>query len=614
VSTEAASGGIRGVPNVSPASSRRAAWALYLIVWTSGACLMGMEIAGAKILAPGFGTSTFVWGSIIGLFMGALAAGYYIGGNIADKKPSFVFLATLVSISGVMTALIPRFGPSVSDWVARMDMGVVFGPLMAATIIFFLPSFLMGMVSPYAVKLNASSLSGVGGVAGRLYALSTFGSIVGTLLTTFYLIPSMSVSNVLQLLGVILIVGAIVSLAMFRSAVGSMSRDDRTGLGVMALFALVCVEAWIVAPVRPLVGDMPRVMHIEDSPYHEILVTETVIQRRDDTDDFVLLPVRMWKPDHKDNVWWLNEVRRWLKFNDNTESGVFPYRAAYANAVTYTDLLHLPLLWINTPAPKKILVVGGGGGVVPIQYADWYKSECHVAEIDGAVERIAKDYFQVPKDSPLLKFDINDGRQVVRKFKSSGEKFDVIVLDAYSSGGQIPFHLMTWEFMSEVRDCLSERGVLITNIISGLKNIRKHAIPPADLFLSNYKTLSSSRFDITGHEGDSKEPLFSQLYVFPKNKALSGDKYEDYQNVIIVATREKERKSREDLEAIARPLVAGEQPLVKADGFVGYAGNTHEPGKEEILKAIILTDDFAPVDLMYRPVRRDETTRRIYWQ
>ncbi|HYF49932.1 MAG TPA: fused MFS/spermidine synthase [Planctomycetota bacterium] len=592
----------------SASSGGIASWALTIIVFMSGACLMGMEIAGAKILAPGFGTSTFVWGSIIGLFMGALAAGYYIGGNIADRKPSFVFLATVVSISGVLTALIPRFGPAVADWVARRDMGIVVGPLMAATIIFFLPSFLMGMVSPYAVKLKASSLHVVGGVAGRLYALSTLGSIIGTLLTTFVLIPAMSVSNVLQLLGLILIVCAIVSLAMFRSVVGKMTRDDRTGLGVMALFALLCLEAWLIAPVRPLMGETPRVLHVEDSPYHEILVTESVIQPRDQDNGYTLLPVRVWNADNKG---W--EVRRWLRFNENTESGIFPYRSEYANAVTYTDLLHLPLIWVNNPAPKKILVVGGGGGVIPTQYSDWYGTESHVAEIDGAVERIAKDYFQVP-DSPLIKFHIEDGRQTVRKMRKSGEKFDVIVLDAYSSGGQIPSHLMTWEFMSEVRDCLTERGVLITNIISGLRNLKKHDIPPADLFLSNFKTLKSSPYDVTKREGDSKEPLFSQLYVFPKNTALSGDKYEDYQNVIILATREKERKSESEIEEIARALVRGEKPLVKADGFVGYATNQHLPRPEEIEKATPLTDDYAPVDLMYRPVRRDETTRRIFWQ
>ncbi|MGD0091123.1 MAG: fused MFS/spermidine synthase, partial [Planctomycetota bacterium] len=150
-------------------AARRGAWALYLIVLVSGAVLMGVEIAGAKIMAPGFGTSIFVWGSIIGLFMAALASGYYLGGMLADRKPAFAFLAAIVSAAGVLTVLIPRFGPGMCESIARHDLGPVFGPLFAAAAVFFLPSFLMGMVSPYAVKLNATSLTALGGVAGRLY-------------------------------------------------------------------------------------------------------------------------------------------------------------------------------------------------------------------------------------------------------------------------------------------------------------------------------------------------------------------------------------------------------------------------------------------------------------
>src|SRR5579862_117150 len=136
---------------VGAAAAKRAALAIYLIAVLSGAVLMGVEIAGAKILAPGFGTSTFVWGSIIGMFMGAMAAGYFIGGWLADKVPSFSLLATIVSLAGVWVALIPRIGPAVADTIARSNPGVVIGPLSAAFAIFFVPSFLMGMVSPYAI-------------------------------------------------------------------------------------------------------------------------------------------------------------------------------------------------------------------------------------------------------------------------------------------------------------------------------------------------------------------------------------------------------------------------------------------------------------------------------
>src|SRR5262245_18365938 len=105
--------------------AKKAAWALYTIVLISGAVLMGVEIAGAKILAPGFGTSTFVWGSIIGLFMGALALGYYPRGKISDLHPSLGTLAAIVCAAGLWTILIPRFGPALPNSIALMNLGTM---------------------------------------------------------------------------------------------------------------------------------------------------------------------------------------------------------------------------------------------------------------------------------------------------------------------------------------------------------------------------------------------------------------------------------------------------------------------------------------------------------
>ncbi|MCY3024393.1 MAG: fused MFS/spermidine synthase, partial [Planctomycetota bacterium] len=393
-------GGIEDVaPAPGTAAARRAAAALYLVVLTSGAVLMGVEIAGAKILAPGFGTSIFVWGSIIGLFMAALAAGYYLGGMLADRRPSFGMLATIVSAAGILTALVPRFGPGICEYIAIRDLGPVFGPFFAAGAIFFLPSFLMGMVSPYAVKLNARSLSGLGGVAGRLYALSTCGSIAGTLFTTFVLIPATGVTNVLQWLGIVLLVAAVAGLLLFRSAAGKISPADRGNIGVLALLAFCFAEAWAVLPVEPRLALGHRLLHYEDSSYHEILVTEDVVKVEHGTGG-VLLPVRLWRPGDRQAQFRLYEPHRWLKFNENIESGIFPYRSEYKNAVNYTDLLHLPLIWVNNPLPKKVLVVGGGGGVIPTQYTTWYGAEVTVAEIDRAVERVARRYFRVPEQVP----------------------------------------------------------------------------------------------------------------------------------------------------------------------------------------------------------------------
>ena len=595
---------------ISRAAAKRAALALYIIVLVSGAVLMGVEIGGAKVLAPGFGTSTFVWGSIIGMFMAALATGYYLGGLLADKKPSFAVLSGIVTAAGVWTSiLIPRFGPEISEKIAQSNLGPIAGPLLATFAIFYIPSFLMGMVSPYAVKLNASSLAALGGVAGRLYALSTFGSIVGTLLTTFVLIPVFFLSKVLMFLGLCLIVAAVVSFALFRSATGGLSAAERTGVGVMALLALICAELWAVCPIEPYIYPGQRLMHYRDSAYHEILVTEDVIHT--EKDGGVLMPVKMWTPNNRDLPNGVREVRRWLKFNENIESGIYPYRNEHLNAVNYTDLLHLPLMWVNDP--KKILVVGAGGGVVPTQYFNWYGAKVDVCEIDPAVRDVAMQYFQVPK-TPDIQFLIGDGRQTIKGLK---EKYDIIFLDAYSSGGQIPFHLLTWEFLENVKSKLTDRGILVTNIISGIRNITKQPVAPAALFLAEYKTLSASPAQAKRDASLSNDKLFSQIYVFPKvyeGRPLTGDNYEEYRNVIVIATRETERRSLDRMIDDIKTLTNPEQPRIKAQKMQWHVEHlyTGGPKPEELEDFPILSDDYAPVDTMYRPVKRDESTRRLW--
>ncbi len=616
-----------------------AARALYIIVFVSGAVLMGLEIAGAKILAPSFGTSTFVWGAIIGMFMGALAAGYYVGGHLADKRPSFQTLAMIVSAAAVWIFLLPRFGPWLAEAIARQDINKVVDPLLASMLLFFIPSFLMGMVSPYSVKLNASSLAGVGGVAGRLYALSTFGSIIGTWLTTFMLIPIMKLSNVMQLLGALLLAVAIVCLMLFNVACRKLARPQVQMLGILFLVWLVGTESWAAFPVQPKVVGGNRMIHYDDSPYHEIMVSEEVVyyneQSPDDHDGGNLIPCKMWDSEPY--------IRRWLKFNENIESGTYPYHSKHQNAVTYTDLLHVPLIWVKDP--KRVLVVGGGGGIIPTQYYNWYGSNVDIAEIDAKVEEVAKEYFDMPKDKDGklvagIKFHIGDGRQTIRHELPG--PYDVIVLDAYSSGGQIPFHLMTRDFLEEIKARLAPGGVLITNIISSLQNgTASDARHNADLFLAEYKTLTSTRAEARGTTSTDpadNEKLFKEVYVFPKfyedDEHMTEGKFEEYRNVIVVATNEATRKPADDtddsLEKVAAELSPKTEGLkerkeiekaiddarVKCDlkSIVRNYKKLREyriPSKDALEQAVILTDDYAPVDLMYRPVKKDEFTRRI---
>jgi hypothetical protein len=175
------------------------------VVFICGAVVMSFEILGSRVLAPNFGSSVFVWGSLISVFLAGLSAGYYLGGRIADINPSSRKLALIIMIPGVLFLTFPLYSSPISDWIFMKDLGVRSSPLLASAILFLIPSVFLGIVSPYTAKLMICSLHTSGQTIGTLYALSTFGSIVGTLVTSFYLISLAGVNALIMGQGVLLI-------------------------------------------------------------------------------------------------------------------------------------------------------------------------------------------------------------------------------------------------------------------------------------------------------------------------------------------------------------------------------------------------------------------------
>lgn len=182
------------------------------IVFLCGAIVMSYEILGSRVLAPNFGNSVFVWGSLISVFLAGLSSGYYLGGKFADINPSVRKLALLIVLPGLLMLGFPFYGNQISDWIFLKDLGIRLSPLMASLVLFFIPSVFLGMVSPYTVKLMICSLHTSGTTVGTLYAISTFGSIVGTLFTSFYLITVAGVKILIMSQGAILV---LVSIPLF---------------------------------------------------------------------------------------------------------------------------------------------------------------------------------------------------------------------------------------------------------------------------------------------------------------------------------------------------------------------------------------------------------------
>jgi hypothetical protein len=175
------------------------------VVFFSGAVVMAFEILGSRVLAPFFGSSIFVWGSLISIFLAGLSVGYYGGGKAADIRPSSRRLGLIILFPAFWLLLFPLFQKAVLSWIFDADLGERLGPLLAALVLFLVPAAFLGAVSPYTVKMRLTNLQKTGETVGSLYALATIGSLAGTLLTSFYLITLAGVGLLIALEGLLLL-------------------------------------------------------------------------------------------------------------------------------------------------------------------------------------------------------------------------------------------------------------------------------------------------------------------------------------------------------------------------------------------------------------------------
>jgi hypothetical protein len=193
---------------------------LYSVAFVCGWVMMGLEILGGRILSPDFGSGVFVWGSVISVFLLSLSIGYYLGGWASARWPSPYVLGIVIFLAGLSVTPIAFWYARISGWFADLGWNERYGALAAASTLFLVPSTLLGMVSPYCIRLLTTSVSRAGASAGSLYALSTIGSFLGCLHTAFYLILSTGIRDSL-LLGA----GVLVGIAVILVIICSVARD-----------------------------------------------------------------------------------------------------------------------------------------------------------------------------------------------------------------------------------------------------------------------------------------------------------------------------------------------------------------------------------------------------
>jgi spermidine synthase len=408
---------------------------LQLTVFICGAVLLGLEIIGSRVLAPYFGSSIFVWGSLISTFLAGLTIGYYVGGFLADRRPRLLSMAVLILIAGALVVVLPVVAPPVNRTIAGADFGPRLNPLLATVCLFFLPSVFMGTVSPYAIKLAASSLATIGNTAGLIYAISTAGSIIGALLTAFYLIQVIGVRSILYSLGVTLMLLAVL-LIIFHHTRGRRLSNRAMAWG---LVGLLCASLPALAAMNTL--------YEKDSLYHHIIVSD------------------------EDGV-------RTLRFDRLRQSAMDlsdPDRMIFH----YTQYLHLAMVFHDNP--QRVLFIGLGGGSTPRRFhRDYPGLTIDVAELDPEVLSVAKRYFGF-QESDRLQVQAVDGRIFLQK---TPHRYDIIILDAYYADA-IPFHLSTREFLQELKAKLTPTGILVSNVIGSVRGA------DSKLFRSILKTLQT---------------------------------------------------------------------------------------------------------------------------
>jgi predicted membrane-bound spermidine synthase len=191
---------------------------VHAVAFLSGAVLLGLEIVASRVLAPYFGNSIYVWGSLISVFLLALSIGYWLGGMLADRRPNLRTLATVLSGAAVFVLLVPLIYLPMGRFIADLGLEFRFSVLLASVTFFLAPSVLMGMVSPFAIKLSATGLDVIGRTSGQVYAVSTMGSICGALAVSFFLVPLLGTRGIVIVLGLVLFALAAACLGFARMA------------------------------------------------------------------------------------------------------------------------------------------------------------------------------------------------------------------------------------------------------------------------------------------------------------------------------------------------------------------------------------------------------------
>jgi predicted membrane-bound spermidine synthase len=380
---------------------------LFAIVFTTGAAVLIVEILGTRIIGPVFGVSLFVWSALLAVTLASLAIGYYAGGVLVDRAPTPRLIGLVVVAAGILLALVPVFSQTVLR--SAESLGPRGGPLLSATVLFAPSLCVLGMVGPIAVRLATTDLRAAGHGTGAVYAVSTVGSLVGTLVTAFILIPAFGTRQILVGTAGLLTVTGGVSLAVRRRP---------------AALAAVLVPAFAsFAPQSPLPADI-QVVDQSQSLYG-------LLQAIDDRGR----NFRLLRADHS----------------------IIGAQFLGDHSAGFSFLHLLEAVQFLRPQAKDLLQIGLGIGSLPT-VLERRGVRADVVEIDPAVVRFARTYFGFSTRGETF---VEDARTFLRR---SDRRYDFIVHDTFT-GGTTPEHLLSLEVIARIHELLRPGGVLALNFV-----------------------------------------------------------------------------------------------------------------------------------------------------
>jgi predicted membrane-bound spermidine synthase len=515
-------------------SQAAAAVTIYAVAFVTGAIVMSFEMLGSRYLNPYFGSGIYTWAALISTVLIALMAGYFLGGTLADRTASPAVLALTVIIGSLYLLALPAFAQAILEFVLAGVDDIRAGSLISALALMFFPVTFLGMYSPFAIRLLLRSAQRSGRVSGAVYGISTAGAIVGTLGTTFFLIPTIGSRAITLTLGALGLAAGSALLALAR-----LHRRVGAALVVIALAAPTApagrADNLIDEGVRVAMlerGD-GRLAHIE-TPYNDVFITKRQHQ--------LVMSFQLKGWDYTESV------------SNLLDPDDLPLR--YAQVMTIAT--------VYPEAPRKILMLGLGGGSIST-YLGRFMPEAAITtvEIDPGVITAAKTYFGL-RETERMRYHAGDGRVFLNR---NSEPYDLILLDAYR-GGYVPFHLLTREFYTLVKQRLTPGGAAAFNVHDGSK-----------LYASTVKTLGE---------------VFAALDLYPTGVG----------EVIAVA-----RTSPLDPQTLERRAAALQQRHGFRFPLPQILQRRMDKPQSQAANGDVITDDFAPADV-YDAMGKDPRRRR----